>query len=63
MPTPAPASRQKTLHAYPMLTGSACITSQTIAKMMTLQAVAAIPAVMASSMPWLGRRNDATVIS
>jgi hypothetical protein len=40
---------------YPMLTGSVCIASKTMAKMSTLQAVAPIPAFMASSMPWLRR--------
>jgi hypothetical protein len=44
--------RLKALPAYPMLTGSACIASQTVAKMRTLQVVAAIPPVMASAVSW-----------
>jgi hypothetical protein len=45
-----PASRVD----YPTLTDSVYIASKTMAnKMSTLQAVAPIPAFMASSMPWL----------
>jgi hypothetical protein len=46
-----------------MLTGIACIASNTRATMSTLQAVAPIPAFIARSMLWLPRRDNVTVVA
>jgi hypothetical protein len=48
---------------YPPLSGSRCIATKTMVKSRTLQAVAPIPAFMASSMPWLRRENGAAVVA
>jgi hypothetical protein len=48
---------------HPMLTGSACIASNTRATMSTLQAVAPIPAFIARSMLWLPRRDEVAVLA
>jgi hypothetical protein len=48
---------------HPMLTGIACIASNTRVTMSTLQAVAPIPAFIARSMLWLPRRDDVAVVA